>query len=136
LLRAIPNVKNYYTSSGMGNWAVNPFAFRPNQQRDPDGISLFREDFVSPLEVAQRNTHKKGVRVVRIKASRVMRLGLDPTPDPLPTSELPGHIVIPKMRWKQFPTTGEAEQIADWEIKLAEHATKNGVLNPLNLKDP
>lgn len=67
--------------------------FRPTT-RDIDGISLFRERFVSPSEVANGNKGPTEYYVIRLRASDIRGLGLSILPD-VKDDQLPGHSLIP-----------------------------------------
>src|SRR5579884_2020566 len=51
LLRAIPNTAHYFDRA-MGPWVVGMAAFLPDEKRDHDGMSFFREDFCTPRQAA------------------------------------------------------------------------------------
>lgn len=90
LLRRVPN--KWYDSS-----LEAPFerlAFRPNQL-DDDGISLFREMFVSPKDISISG-RKPPYTVARIRASSIKGLGLEITATPDP-SQPPGHVSLPDL---------------------------------------
>jgi hypothetical protein len=135
LLRTVPNSIGYY-SKIMGNWTIDPSAFQPAKD-DVDGISLFREDFVTQEDLASRSTHPKGVRVVRVRAKECisLHLSLNPTPDP---DASPGHMVIPEMLFvkRSAETKIQAQNIKDLAQKLAQIATKNEVYTPPGMSDP
>lgn len=120
----------------MGNWAINPLAFEPAKD-DVDGISLFREDFVTKEYLASVNTHPKGVRVARLIASDCIGLHLSLNPSPDPTVP-PGHAVIPDMPFlKRTPQTKlQIQEIKDSAQKLAQIASKNRIYAPPGLADP
>ena len=67
ILRRIPRTLDYYDPSLPV--PVLAFAFRPNQ-RDTEGISLYRELFVSPERVA----HRLGIQLVLMSLPGSMRL--------------------------------------------------------------
>jgi len=75
---------------------VQRVAFQPNK-KDAAGISVFRELFVTPMEVARRGP--KGPSeyiVVRLLAADVFALGLSVLPDPQ-ADQPPGHAIIPEL---------------------------------------
>src|SRR5271155_905404 len=80
LLRAIPNAPGYF-SEEMGSWKVNPYNFAPRKS-DSDGLSFFREDFVTAHELAKKNSYVSGVRVGRITVQQLAELGLNAEPSP------------------------------------------------------
>lgn len=90
LLRRIPHA--YLDRSASP--PVSRAAFRPNST-DTDGISLFREMFLSPKRLSA--TGKKApFLVVRLRASDVVGLGLslDASPD---SKQPPGHSHVPEL---------------------------------------
>ena len=90
LLRRVSN--QWYDSSLKSPF--NRLAFRP-YEHDGDGISLFREMFVSPKDISSSGG-KPPYTVVRIRASSIKGLGLKiiSTPDP---SQPPGHVSLPDL---------------------------------------
>jgi hypothetical protein len=73
---------------------VSEVAFRPTDE-DFDGISLFREMFLSPRDLSAIG-RKPPYAVTRIRASDVIDIGvsLDVTPDP---KQPPGHVSVPEL---------------------------------------
>jgi len=120
----------------MGNWAINPSAFEPGKH-DADGISLFREDFVTKEYLAKVNQHPRGVRVARLVASQCEMLNLSFRPSPDPAGP-PGHTVVPEMPYLQRSpeTKSRIQQIKDLSQQLAQIATKNEIYTPPGLSDP
>ena len=135
LLRTVPNSIGFYTRT-MQNWAINPIAFDPAPD-DVDGISLFREDFVTPENLASINTHTNGVRVVRVTAKECTDLQLSLKPDPDGTQP-PGHVLIPEMTHiKKSPQNKpQRQKIKDLAQELAQIASKNEIYTPPGLPDP
>jgi hypothetical protein len=135
LLRTVPNSIGYY-SVDRGNRAINANAFEPRAD-DLDGISLFREDFVTKSYLASVNKYPSGVRVSQLKAKECISLGLSFRPSPV-ASQPPGHVVIPEMPFvKKSPQTKELKRkILDLAQKLAELASKKEVYSPPGLPDP
>ena len=125
LLRAIPNAPGYFSQS-MSNWSVNPYAFEPNKKRDTDGMSFFRLDFTTPKEVALSNLHALGARVARITVQQLCGLQLDVQCDP-DENQLPGHVIVPGMKFVANRTKAEKRRIADLSQQLAQFATQNRV---------
>ena len=136
LLRTVPNSVSYYTKT-MGNWAINPSAFEPARD-DTDGISLFREDFITAKNLASTNTHLNGVRVARLVAKQCtgLQLSVKPAPDP---KDPPGHTLIPEMLFlgkKTAQNKAQKQNIKDLAQKLALIASKNEIYTPRGLPDP
>jgi len=135
LLRTVPNGIFYYTKT-MGNWAINPSAFEPAKD-DVDGISLFREDFVTPKDLASVNPHPNGVRVARVFARQFgsLNLSVKPSPD---ASGPPGHAIVPELHFvRKTPQTKDLKRkMLDLAQKLAQFASKNKIYTPQGMSDP
>jgi hypothetical protein len=139
LLRAIPNTPDFYDNK-MGEWQVDPYAFKPNKNRDTDGMSFYREDFATPQKVAEDCGHRAGARVARITVKQLADLGLtEIIPDPHKEKDRPaGHVYVPGMRFiEKKDLSAEARREREGKtVRLAEHATKNGVYSPPDIPDP
>lgn len=135
LLRTVPNSIGYYTKA-MGRWAINPNAFEPAKD-DTDGISLFREDFVTKERLARLSKHANGVRVACLTAKECtgLHLSLNPAPDP---DEPAGHTLIPEMPFvKKTPQTKDLKRkIQDLAQNLAQIASKNEVYTLKGMPGP
>jgi len=136
LLRTVPNIL-HYCSQNMGNWIINPNAFTPAPD-DVDGISLFREDFVTKEYLASVNQHPSRARVARVVAKECtdLQLSLKPAPDP---NEPPGHTLIPEMPFlgkKTAHNKAQKQNIKDLAQKLAQIASKNEVYTPPGMSNP
>jgi hypothetical protein len=70
--------------------SFRPAAFKPTES-DQDGLSVYRERFVSPSEVAAGGRTSGAYYVVRLAVQDLHRLSLSVVPTPGP---LPGHAVI------------------------------------------
>src|SRR5438105_747518 len=68
LLRAIPNADNYYNANAPDS-PVNSTNFVPHPNRDPDGLSFFRLDFVTAATVGKSTGHPGGVFVAQVLVS-------------------------------------------------------------------
>jgi hypothetical protein len=115
----------------MGKWAVTPYAFEPHKKRDVDGMSFFREDFVTPRQVAEACRHPDGALVARIKVRHLRKLGLTVQPTPNP-DELPGHVIVPGLKHDQQRSASEKRRIADLSRQLAEMASNSIAYSPTN----
>lgn len=135
LLRTVPNSVGYYTGSAP-NWLVNPTAFEPAPD-DLDGISLFREDFVTKEHLARVNKHPLGARVARIKAKECMtlHLSLKPAPD---DKQPPGHVIVPEMPYltRSQQNNPLRKKIRDLAQQLAQLASQREVYTPPGLPNP
>jgi hypothetical protein len=120
----------------MGYWTIDPNAFQPAKD-DDDGISLFREDFVTAEDLAMLSLHPKGVRVARVLASECTNLHLSLNPAPHP-HEPAGHTLIPEMTFvkRTAQTNIQVQNIKDLAQKLAQIASKNEIYTPPGMPDP
>lgn len=134
IFRAIPNTPDYFQLD-MGAWAVTPLAFKPHAKRDIDGMSFFREDFVRCQAVAEANKHAQKARVARIEVAQLKPLELEAKPDP-DVAELPGHAIVPEMKYRKNLSDEQRQKTKDRSQKLAQFATRNGVYSPPHLPDP
>jgi len=76
---------------------VSPQAFAATP-KDTDGLSFYRQCCVDPKTVAHPE-HKPGqYYVARISAEGLISLGLSLVPRPMPP--IPGHTIVPELRWK------------------------------------
>jgi len=103
-------------------------------------MSFYREDFATPQEVSEDCGHKAGARVARIRVKQLADLGLTTiVPDPHKEKGRPaGHVYVPGMRFieKKNLSAEERRERERKSVRLAEHATKNGVYSPANIPDP
>jgi hypothetical protein len=136
LLRTVPNTIGYYTPDSMGKWIVSSLAFEPRSD-DVDGISLFREDFVTKEQLARLSGHPHGVRVARVtvKECGSLHLSVNPSPD---ADEPPGHVVIPEMPFLQKAPQNKAQKqkIKALAQELALIAGQKKVYTPPGLPNP
>lgn len=134
ILRAIPNTADYFKLN-LGIRSVAPYAFKPHKERDPDGLSFFREDFVSPRRVAHACGHPNGARVARLKVADLVLLGLAVQANPLET-ELPGHVILPEMNFPASKAKATKRRIDDLQQKLAALASKDIAYTPRRMNRP
>jgi len=93
VLRRIPKDKSRYDPSL--NDPVQRVAFEPSKW-DVDGISVFRELFVSAAALAKAGTNDNGYCVARLSVSNLIALGLTIVPDTR-NDQPPGHAIIPEL---------------------------------------
>jgi hypothetical protein len=118
----------------MGAWAVAPSAFTPRKV-DTDGLSVFREDFVTKESLAEKNPHPAKARVSSIFVVQLRGLELEVKPDPI--KEFPsGHSLLPEVKYSDNPTDAERQKIKDNSQKLAQLATENGLYSPPGMPAP
>jgi hypothetical protein len=72
---------------------IQPVAFKPTES-DVDGLSVFRERFVSPAEVAAAGRTPGAYHVARLAVRDLQALRLTVVPSP---GELPGHAVLAEL---------------------------------------
>lgn len=93
ILRRILNNKDYINLDlpiPVQRAAVGP------TKRDTDGLSVYREKFVSPREVAESGNNSAGYYVVRFNAQDIFDMGLDIIPDKIEDG-LQGHSLVPQL---------------------------------------
>lgn len=128
LLRAVPN-SAHYCKLDLPDWICAMDAFLPSKNRDEDGMSFFREDFCTAKQVAAQCGHVFGAYVVRVKVDDILQVGtaanwpLAITPDPDPT-KLPGHVIIPELRFLSGRPKKEKQCIKDCAQAIAKLASK------------
>jgi hypothetical protein len=104
---------------------VSPNAFRPSGD-DIDGISLYREAFVSPLQVARKARRPASTYVVaRLQARDVMALGLTIVPTP---GNLPGHVSLPEINTASYNDKTSKSRVKDLNLSLAKLVGKDVVV--------
>ena len=93
VLRRIPNLSNFIDF----NLAIpiSRCAFQPSKN-DIDGLSVFRELFITASELAASGQNPAGYYVARIKVVDVNILNLSVIPDPQEDQPL-GHALIPEL---------------------------------------
>ncbi len=117
--------KRYYNPQEI--IAVQPEAFRPTE-RDEDGLSVFRERFVSAAEVITAIAEeKRRLYYVARLAVRDLR-GLNLTVLPAVQTGLPGHAIIPELNWTSYQKN--RLRVKEWQTKLAELASQAIVYQP------
>lgn len=119
VLRRIPKDKSRYNPSLPE--PVQRIAFEPSKW-DVDGISVFRELFVSADALVKAGTNNNGYCVTRLSVSELIALGLTIVPDPR-NEQPPGHAIIPELsisEWNQNKT-----KCKEIQRKLAKLAGMN-----------
>jgi len=126
ILRRIPNRPDYYDPALQ--IPVTPLSFRPNRQ-DSDGLSFYRERFLSPIQLANSASKPADCYVVaRIAASSLVGLGLTLVVSQQ-QGDLPGHLVIPELSWQHYEDKSKQKNIKELNHKLAILASSNIICN-------
>ena len=99
VLRAIPNVKDYYNSS-LGE-PIQRVVFQPDKRRDLDGLSVFRERFVTATKIAMALPKRGDYYVVRLSVEDLNAIGLTVIPKPV-LGQPPGHALIPELSYEAY----------------------------------
>lgn len=127
VLRRIPGWLNL-VSNRDGELLVSPEAFIP-RPIDTDGISLYREHFVSALDVAMADDFDPGNHyVARIEVKSITKLGVHV--EPRPTDGLPGHAIIPQLCFRRGRSRAEKRKLLDIRYDLGQLASLAIVFTP------
>jgi hypothetical protein len=105
--------------------AVKPVAFKPTES-DEDGISVYRERFVAPAEVAAAGRTPGAYYVARLAVEALQALGITVVPTP---GDLHGHAVLAELN-RPFHEK-EKQRSRELQLKLAELASQAIVYQPL-----
>jgi hypothetical protein len=105
---------------------ISPQAFRPSS-KDTDGLSVFRERFISPRDLALNSPKQGDCFIVRLSVADISNLKLTVIPDPQQGS-LPGHSLIPEL--KTGATGKKKEEERELRVELARLAGADIVFNP------
>jgi hypothetical protein len=103
---------------------IRPAAFKPTES-DQDGLSVYRERFVSPAEVAASGRTPGAYYVVRLSVQDLHRLNLTVVPVPGP---LRGHAVIPELNRTFYEK--EKQRSKNLQLQLARLASQAVVHQP------
>ena len=124
VLRRIPNNPDWYVASLPIQ--IQRVAFAPNA-KDTDGLSIFRELFVTPERVAHAGRNPAGYYVARLAVSKLLELGLSVVPDPR-ADEPPGHALIPEM--SHAAAKNSKTKSREVQLQLAKLASSAIVYTP------
>jgi hypothetical protein len=120
VFRRIPIIPNSYDPSLAT--PVGALAFRPTDD-DVDGISLYRELFVSAQDVARSARKPASFYVVaRLNAAEILALDVRLVPTP---GNLPGHVSIPEINKKDYADKAKKLRIVELNRYLAVLASKD-----------
>lgn len=97
-------------------------AFRPDPEKDFDGISLFRKKYHAPEDLRGKKS-KSPCWMAVLRAKDLRSEGLDP--EPRPTPEAKGHVVLPQLH----AANAKTDQALLWQQQLADQLTRD-VLGP------
>jgi hypothetical protein len=107
LYRRIPVSTNWYDPDT--DAPPSPRAFRPHEDRDGTGLSLYRGKFCTPREVAQ-NDRGKQYYIAVLRAGDLRAHGIEITPAPIPPDKL-GHAELPGLRADNRRDTEETQML-------------------------
>lgn len=128
VLRRVPT--NWFKSAL--SEPVQRVAFEPNEQRDVEGISVFREFFVTSIEVARHGPKGlNGYYVVRLLAADIFALGLSIIPDPQ-EDQPQGHAVIPELNSASV-SGGNKQRAKELQYELAKLGSRNIAYSPISV---
>jgi hypothetical protein len=103
---------------------VASFEFRPNKNRDFDGLSLYRECKLSPAKLAHSAPKAAdNYVVVKLKVRDLLDLGRSVRPDQR-DDDLPGHVLIPELTVAASRDPEKKQWIAEVNRKMAVLASK------------
>ncbi len=130
LLRRVPFVEgNAYIDLSLPA-PVQRAAFQPSTN-DEDGLSLFRELFVTPEQIADLHRGKtagKECYVVRVRAADLLdpAVGVDLVPNVV--DDLPGHVLIPQL-YKGRLTGEEKRKRKELQVAIASKLTMGDIVH-------
>jgi len=105
---------------------VDRLAFRPTKD-DIDGISVFRELFCTPQQIADTGTNSLGYYVCRLRVSDILGLGLNVIPDPQ-QDQLSGHALIPELSYPNMKA--DKKKSKEFQFELAKLASLDICYSP------
>lgn len=126
VLRRINNNRDWYKpelDQPVTRVACSPF------KKDIDGLSVFRERFISPAELAAAGPHPDGYYVARLLVSEIQKLGLTLVPAPLPGGPK-GHTIIPELNYTAASNSATKPWAKDVANQLAKLAGQNIAVVP------
>lgn len=99
-------------------------AFKPTD-KDVDGVSVYQAELITPAQLAASGRKPGTYYVVRlsVRALRSLKLMIVPTDGPLP-----GHAVIPELRWSAYEANKQSAK--ELMLELAKLASQNIVHTP------
>lgn len=120
VFRRIPKDKHRYDPSLPE--PVTRVAFEPNE-KDIDGISIFRALFVSAESVAAAGLGRNGYCIARLLVRDIIALGLTVISDP--HDQLPGHSLIPELAFQRANAKETKPKSKEYQRALAKLAGKS-----------
>jgi hypothetical protein len=107
---------------------VQVSAFRPTDH-DDTGISVFRANFVQPMETLALLPEDKRANyyVVRLAVADLRSLGLTVKPDPVPEGPL-GHAIVPELNSQTY--RNDKDRLKEVQRELAKLASQGIVYRP------
>ncbi|MBL8876406.1 MAG: hypothetical protein JNM86_11480 [Phycisphaerae bacterium] len=104
--------------SGNPRWPL-PDGFSPHRTNDGDGLSVYREKYHTPAQVAGfRTKGSKPTWIARLRAKSITDLGLTLKPDPRESEDglpaRPGHALIVEMN----TPSRKSDAVEQWKQQL------------------
>src|SRR6266849_9638596 len=100
--------------------AITPLAFRPTPE-DVVGISVYREKYISPVQVAEAGRQPGQYYVARLPVQALAALNLTVVPDDEPAGP-PGHAIIPELSTAAYQQNKQRSK--DLQMALARLASQ------------
>lgn len=124
ILRRIPNLPSYIKELPI---SVARAAFSPTDD-DVDGVSVYREHFVTAKDVAEAGRSDMGYYVVRFKAEDLFNLGVSLVPNKQEDG-LPGHTLIPEL--SLISKTQDKKKYKELALKITKLASNDIAFRPV-----
>jgi hypothetical protein len=99
-------------------------AFQP-RDNDEDGLSLYREKWVTAHRLVSTRRSPEKWFVVRLKVKDILAIKVTVK---VTVGDLPGHVVIPEMNTGDYKKS--PNQINEWALSLTKIASQDIVLRP------
>ena len=125
ILRRVPYIEINGWIDPQKHPPISNTAFKPTND-DHDGLSLFRELFITPQQIADRHRElkQKECYVIRIKASILLDIGITLSPNPI--DDLPGHALIPELNTERYKSSDKALCL-EIQTKISEPLTTDNI---------
>ena len=127
ILRRIPENPQFYNPELLV--PITPGAFRPTEA-DTDGLSVTRNLFCTPKQLAAKHRNPNRCFVARILVERVRALAIEVIPDPKPCPVPRGHALIPELFHDPARQKAEKRRLKEIQTELAMIAAEQIVFEP------